>query len=100
MSNLKVGVRQIKIVDFARQKVSKEQALKIERFANENGYERVIDMKSPDSQYVRFELDRRNVGTPFILIEEEKGIYTVGGRVRGLHADLFLEEFCDEQGND
>ena len=96
MSKLKVGIRSVKIVEIARQEVSKDIALEIEKFANENSYERVVDMKSPDSQYVRFELDRRSTGSPFIWINEEKGVCTIGGRVRGLHADLFLEEFCDE----
>ena len=96
MGKLKVGIKEIKIVDILRQEVTKEQALQIERFTNENRFELVVDIKSSNNQYMRFELDRRSAGTPFIVIDQQDGIYTIGGRVRGLYAEYFLEEFCNE----
>ena len=96
MSNLKVSIRHIKVIEIARQEVGKKQALEIEGFANKNCYERAVDMKGIDSQYVRFELDRRSTDTPFIVIDEKSGVYAIFGKLRGLHADLFLEDFCNE----
>lgn len=96
MSKLKVDVHYLKLVHFSNKNVGKTIADKVENFAYENGFELVVDIRRYDNHCLRFELDRGSVNTPFIVIREEDGKYNVGGKIGNKHADLFLEEFCNE----
>lgn len=96
MSKLKVDVHHLKLVHFSNKNVGKTIADKVEGFAHKNGFEVVVDIKGHDERYLRFELDRRSVSTPFIVISDVNGRYDVGGKIGDKHADLFLEEFCNE----
>mgnify|MGYP001501819007 CR=1 FL=1 len=100
MTKLHVKVRTIKLIDIERQQIDEEKATRIKMFADKNSYLRVVDISRHDTEYTRLELDRRDIGGPFIVIIKEDGCYYAHGMLRGLHADDFLKEFCNEQGND
>ena len=96
MTKLHVKVRTIKLIDIERQQINKEKAIQLKIFADKHSYLRVVDISRYDTEYTRFELDRRDIGGPFIVIAKEDGCYYVHGALRGADVDDFLEEFCDD----
>lgn len=96
MTKLHAKVRTIKLIDIERQQINEEKAIQLKIFADKHSYLRVVDINRYDTEYTRFELDRRDIGGPFIVIAKEDGCYYAHGALMGLHADKFLEEFCDE----
>ena len=96
MSKVHAKVRTIKLIDIERQQINEEKAIQLKMFADKHSYLRVVDIIRHDTEYTRLELDRRDIGGPFIVIIKEDGCYYVHGALRGADADDFLEEFCND----